>query len=240
VVTAGALTPPWSSQDGFAYRFDWGLPGLAAIGPGAGVVVVIDVLRFTTTVEIAVTRGASVVPVEPDGEAPGDALPLSPAVLPPLLHGRRCALSSTNGARVACAAVALGSAVLAGSLRNATAVATAARAIARSGPVAVVAAGERWPDGSLRPCAEDLLGAGAVLAALDPSGSISGPRCSPEAGVARAAFAWERFRIRDAIADTASARELTALGSADDLRWAGALDVSEVVPEWRDGAFRPR
>jgi len=239
-VTARTLPPPWSRQHGFAYRFDWGLPGIAAIGPDAAVVVVVDVLRFTTTVEIAVARGASVVPVDPDRETPTDTISLSPSVLPPLLHGRRCALPSANGARVALAAIALGVPVLAGSLRNATAVAAAARHLARSGPVAVVAAGERWPDGTLRPCAEDLLGAGAVLTALDPAGSISDPRCSPEAGVARAAFTWERFRIRDVVVDGASGRELAAQGAADDLRWAGALDVSAVVPEWRDGAFRPR
>ncbi len=240
MVTARPLPPPWSRQDGFAYRFDWGLSGVAAIGPDASVVVVVDVLRFTTTVEIALARGASVVPVEPDRSTPADTLSLSPAVLPPLLHGQRCALSSANGARVALAAIELGVPVLAGSLRNASAVASAARQLARSGAVAVVAAGERWPDGTLRPCAEDLLGAGAVLAALDPAGSISDPRCSPEAGVARAAFTWERFRIRDAVADATSGRELAERGAADDLRWAGALDVSAVVPEWRDGAFRPR
>ena len=51
--------------------------------------------------------------------------------------------------------------MIAGGLRNAAAVAAAA---ARAGDVVgVIAAGERWPDGSLRPAIEDLLGAG-----LDP------------------------------------------------------------------------
>ena len=63
-------------------------------------------------------------------------------------------------------------------LRNRAAV---ARSRGSRGTVAVVAAGERWPDGSLRPCAEDLWGAGAVLAALLDLGATD---LSPEARVA--------------------------------------------------------
>jgi len=51
--------------------------------------------------------------------------------------------------------------------------------------VAVIASGERWPDGSLRPALEDLLGAGAVLAALRKQ--HAGP-LSPEAAEAADCF----------------------------------------------------
>ena len=43
-------------------RFDWGPDGLAAVGAGAAVVVVVDVLRFTTAVSVAIGRGAVVLP----------------------------------------------------------------------------------------------------------------------------------------------------------------------------------
>ena len=57
--------PDWSDAHGQAaydVRFDWGPDGLDAIVAGARVVVIVDVLRFTTAVSVAVGRGAEVLP----------------------------------------------------------------------------------------------------------------------------------------------------------------------------------
>ena len=77
--------------------------------------------------------------------------------------------------------------VVAASLRKASAVGRWLhdRGYGTDRAVAVLPAGERWPDGSLRPALEDLLGAGAVLQALDASREA----CSPEAVSTRAADA---------------------------------------------------
>src|SRR3546814_3057232 len=72
----------------------------------------------------------------------------------------------------------------AGSLRNASAVAAAAQDAAAESirkRIAVIAAGEHWPGGNLRPAIEDLLGAGAIIERLQG-------RPSPEARAARAAY----------------------------------------------------
>jgi 2-phosphosulfolactate phosphatase len=137
-------------------------------------------------------------------------------------------LPSPNGSAVAAAVGTAGPVVLAGCLRNASAVARVAREAGGDGPVAVVAAGERRPDGALRPAVEDLLGAGAVLDAL-------GGRPSPEARAAVAAFR-QRDLPHDLLA-CASGRELAALGRAAEVALAAEHDVSQVVPVLRDGAF---
>ena len=49
-------------QAGHEVRFDWGPDGLRAVGAGADVIVIVDVLSFTTCVAIAVARGARVFP----------------------------------------------------------------------------------------------------------------------------------------------------------------------------------
>jgi 2-phosphosulfolactate phosphatase len=47
------------SQDPFSVRFDWGLRGAAEQAGKADVLIVVDVLSFSTCVDVAVGRGAS-------------------------------------------------------------------------------------------------------------------------------------------------------------------------------------
>ncbi len=97
--------------------------------------------------------------------------------------------------------------------------------------MSVVAAGERWPDGQLRPAVEDLWGAGAVLAAL------GGRDASPEAGAAVAAFRTVEAGLAEALLSCASGRELVDAGFAGDVELAAAHGVSQVVPVLYGDAF---
>jgi 2-phosphosulfolactate phosphatase len=224
-----------TDQDGFAWRFDWGLDGLCAVAPAADVVVLVDVLRFTTAVTVAVERGVTVTPAPlpllPSG-APGRPWALSPRWIREHPAGAQLLLASPNGAVLALAAAEAGVAtLLAGCIRNAAAVARAARS-SGAAVVAVIAAGE-----GRRAAVEDLLGAGAVLAALDPSAAISAPACSPEAAAARAAFVAARPRLAEALAGSVTGRELAATGRGEDVADAAELDVSGAVPVLRNGVF---
>lgn len=244
-------------QSAFAYRFDWGMDGLGALAPAADVVVIVDVLRFTSAVTAALEGGGIVLPLpwdHADAEAfaarhdadlaglRGNGRPsLSPTDLLAQPHVGRIVLASPNGAALSFAAREHGaSRVLAGCLRNASAVARFIhRQVGRRASVAVIAAGERWSghDGPLRPALEDLLGAGAILAALDPSGSLGEPGCSPEARAARAAFADARPRLFEALLASASGVELRGRGWDDDVATSAALDVTTVVGELIGNAF---
>jgi len=132
--------------------------------------------------------------------------------------------------------------VIAGCLRNAAAVGRFLRERGAPGPVTVIAAGERWPDGSLRPALEDLLGAGAVLAAvggtLSPGARSPGApwALSPEAEAARACYG-ATGDVAAAVAGSASGRELTEGGFGDDVSMAVEIDSCDLVPILTDGAF---
>jgi 2-phosphosulfolactate phosphatase len=244
-------------QEAFTYRFDWGLDGLGALAPGTAVVVIVDVLRFTSAVSAAVEGGSVVLPFPWRGDGAeayarehgallaGDredgGPSLSPTDLLSLATGTRLVLPSPNGSALSFAARDLGaSRVFAACLRNASAVARAARRAAAGAPIAVIAAGEHWGDatGPLRPAVEDLIGAGAVLAALDPSGAVGDPRCSPEAAAARATFLAARPRLFEALCASGSGRELLERGWEDDVAASAALDVTAVVPELIGDEFR--
>jgi 2-phosphosulfolactate phosphatase len=237
-----------AAQSDYAYRFDWGIEGLDALAAGCDVIVVVDVLRFTTAVSAATDAGAMVFPSAwNDERAAGDAVErgatltgLSPTDLLRLAPGTRLVLPSPNGSTISAAAAVRGVPfVLAGAIRNATATARRARALAHDGAIGVIAAGERWghADGPLRPAVEDLLGAGAVLHGLDPSGAVANPRCSPEAAAARAAFIEAKPSLDDALLGCASGRELVGRGCEDDVRHAAHLDATGHAAQLIDGAF---
>ncbi len=233
-------------QHGFDVRLDWGMRGLQNLLGAARTVVVVDVLSFTTSVDVAVGRGAAVLPFAgPRHEAAAFAercraraaaprasggWSLSPASLETIPAGTRLVLPSPNGSTLADTAGRHGDTVLAGCLRNASAVAAAA---GRTPPVAVIAAGERWESGPhpLRPAVEDLLGAGAVVAALQ------GLDSSPEATAAAAAFSAARHDLAAHLLAAASGRELANQGFARDVEIAAAHDVSRAVPTLVDGVF---
>jgi 2-phosphosulfolactate phosphatase len=223
-------------QGGYAYRFEWGANGLRALAPEVEVIVVVDVLRFTSAVSAAVEVGARLAGRRELGE-----LSLSPTDLLSSAAGTRLVLPSPNGAALTLTARELGAKhVLAGCLRNASVTASVARTLARrNGAIGIIGAGERWHDeaGVLRPAVEDLIGAGAILAALDPSASVSAPACSPEAAAARAAFIAARPRLHEVLAGCASGRELIARGAHDDVDTCAALDVATRAAVLFDDSF---
>lgn len=214
-------------------RCDWAERGLEAIGRDVTVVVV-DVFSFGTAVTLAAERGALVYPWPGDAEGAADfarrenailctdrsrtTFSLSPESLLDVKPGTRIVLPSLNGARLVSLAARIARAVVVASLRNAPAVARWLE-----GPVAVIAAGERWPDGTTRFAIEDWLGAGAVLASL-------GGAQSSEAQLAAAAFTSSRARLAEILAGSLSGRELIARGFSTDVALAAEYDSSAAVP----------
>lgn len=238
-------------QAEFETRFEWGLPGLQTLAPISDCAVIVDVLSFTTCVSIAVDQGAVVFPFQSKdesaaefartldahlaverGRTKGGSDPpysLSPKSMLGLTEGTRIVLPSPNGSTLSFAARDMTAVVLAGCLRNAHAVAEAARSAGRT--VAVIAAGERWAGrDELRPAVEDLLGAGAILR------SMPGTK-SPEAQNAITAFEGVSERLSEFMAQAISAKELRALGYEEDVTLSSELDVSSSVPLLRDRAF---
>ena len=245
---------PGHRQEGYAVRCEWGPTGARTVG--ADHAVVVDVLSFSTTVTCAVERGASVHPYRwRDDRASAFArdlgarlavgrleareqsgeVSLSPASMSALAPGERIVLPSPNGSTIAHTLLESGATVVAGCLRNATAVADwLAPRLTSGATVLLVPAGERWPDDSLRPAVEDLWGAGAVLHALLARGVSD---LSPEARLAATAYAAVSGRIEEELRACASGVELTENGFGSDVEIASRTDESPVVPVLADGAF---
>lgn len=202
--------PPFD-QSTYQVRLDWGLAGLERLAD-ADVVVIVDVLHFSSRLADAVLDGAEVDLAE--------AASWSVDAVAPAL---------------AVTAAAGGATVLVGGIRNASAVARTVQAVqerrqARTS-VVVIAAGERDGSNDLRFAVEDHLGAGAIIAALTDRGI---DHTSPDAAVAAEGFRALRRALGHLISASGSARDGA---DAEMVAAAAHPDAVSTVPVLRDRAF---
>jgi 2-phosphosulfolactate phosphatase len=243
------------AQRSWSTRFEWGLAGAMSVAADTGIAIVVDVLSFTTALSVGMDAGIEVLPyrwkdesaaryarehdaalaVSRSKAAPGQ-ISLSAQTIRDAEPVARLVLPSPNGSTISWHLAEHSPVVIGASLRNATAVARwiDAHRDRESTTVAVIAAGEQWPDGSLRPAIEDLWGAGAVLHALRDLGRDG---FSPEASMAAAAFEAVRDRLPDQLSASASGQELIGNGYAGDVDVAAELDSSEHVPILKGNRF---
>jgi len=208
--------PPFD-QSRYQVRLEWGVDGVRRLAH-SDIVVVVDVLRFSSTVSREVAAGRS-VPLDASAHA-----------------------VSINGAAIAAAAAEAGATVMLGCLRDASAVASAvfaeqtARAARTS--VAVIAAGEltgRERGAPVRFAVEDQLGAGAVVDALAALGI---DHTSSEAAAACEAFRGLRGAVRHLLTASGSGQELLERDARDEVLAAAEIDADATAPVLVDGVFR--
>jgi 2-phosphosulfolactate phosphatase len=165
----------------FDIRCEWAKRGVEELAPISDVIIIVDILSFSTCVEIANNRGAVVFPYDWKDESAeefarsvnaelatrrgSNRYSLSPASLIQIPENIRLVLPSPNGSYLS---LRTGKTpTLAGCFRNCRAVALTAMGYGNR--VAVIPAGEKWQDSTLRPSFEDLVGAGAIISNLQGS-----------------------------------------------------------------------
>ncbi len=214
------------------------------MAPISDVIIIVDVLSFSTSVEIATHNGAMIFPYQwRDKSAinyaqkfqaelasrerqPRQGYSLSPSSLLNIPAETRLVLPSPNGSTLS---LKTGSTLtLAGCLRNANAIAHFAQNHGKK--IAVIPAGERWLDGSVRFAVEDLIGAGAILS------NFQG-KLSPEAETAVMTFNSLKDKILTVLKQCSSGKELINRGFFQDVELAAQLNQSSCVPILRNNFY---
>ncbi len=243
------------NQSEFDIRCEWGLRGVEELAPISDVIIIIDVLSYSTCIDIAVSSGAFVYPYKyKDGSAADyakslgaeladvkrkkDGYCLSPVSLKNIPAGTKLVLPSPNGATLS---LATGNTLtLCAGLRNAKAAAEYAMSIGNKiagNKIGIIPAGERWiGDGTLRPSLEDLLGAGAVIYFLQ-SNLQSKKNLSPESKAALAVYESMKDNLPGEIKSCSSGKELIEKGFEEDVDLACELNVSECVAVLKNGGY---
>lgn len=230
-------------QAEFDLRCEWGVQGVSQLAPISDVIVIVDVLSFSTSVEIATNNGAIIYPYQwrddsaldyaksvqaelSRGRLFKDDYSLSPASLTKIPAGTKLVVPSPNGSSLTL--LTGKTPTIAGCLRNSEAVAKFAQKYGSK--IAVIPAGEKWEDDTLRPAIEDLIGAGAILSFLNDS-------LSPEAEMAVAAFHSFEKDLLAKLKKCSSGKELITKGFELDVELAAALNVSDCVPLFTENAY---
>jgi 2-phosphosulfolactate phosphatase len=218
-----------------------------------GRVVVVDVLRATSTIVEALTNGAKAVfPVDSADEAARIAQGIGRDTLllcgerkglriegfdlgnaptefsPDRVRGNSLAMTTSNGTRAFLAVAErrggkANGGILAGSFLNLTAV---ARVLADEEQGTIVCAGRDGRFGL-----DDALCAGALIQAVERAGAS--PELNDAAEAARRLPGTDRDMAR-ALARTAAGEYLASIGHGADVRFCGQVDRSSVVPRFRD------
>lgn len=246
---------PWPADA--EIHVEWGSSGAALAADRGDVVVIVDVLSFSTSIVEITARGGSAIVLAPEQIAARggrdavadelgavvvsrtrttDELSLSPASLQSMPSGTRIVVTSLNGARCVAAAAAA-PVTLVAALTNRAAAARRIDELLTEGVASrctVVPCAETWT--AAHPAAP------APTRTLRPSiedqlgagavvASLPGRRRSVEAQVSVDVFRGRRGRLSAALHRTVSGRELIANGFALDVELAARLDVHDVVPE---------
>ena len=235
------------SQQQYRCQLDWGRDGTRRAVERGDVLVIVDVLSFSTAVATAVHHGGIIYPCTQMEDISAIAqqiggetavhrrdvpqkgrFSLSPVTYLGMEPGTKVVLAGPNGAtcsRYACQV----SYLFVGSLVNAEAVALAVSRVIEKYAlnVTVIACGERWKtpleDGELRVAVEDYLGAGAILSYLQQEKS-------PEACVCAGAFLHVRDKLEQVLWECDSGRELREKGFDGDVQHASQLNMYASVP----------
>ncbi|MDF2671494.1 MAG: 2-phosphosulfolactate phosphatase [Paenibacillus sp.] len=205
-------------------------------------VIVIDVLRATSTIVTALAHDCScIIPVETVQQAkqlqtPGDRLggeryckkiagfhygnsPLE--YMSPDLAGSRVIMTTTNGTRAIQKSLKADH-VLAGCLLNASACARKAASLGKE--IAIVCAGTQDHF-----CFEDGLCAGVLVRELLQSGA--GYKNVNDVGLAMLhAFANVQGHLEEALLSSASGQKFSRMGCSEDVSFCSQLDLYSIVP----------
>jgi len=232
------------NQSDYDIRLEWGQNGVEQLSVISDVIIIVDILSFSTCVDIVTNNFASVIPYKWKDETAVEfakgknailadpkrqhstSYSLSPTSLLNVKRQEKIVLPSPNGSTLSLAT--RDTLTLCGCLRNAKVVAEYAMKAGKK--IALVPAGEQWPDGSLRPCFEDLIGAGAIIYYLN--GALS-----PESSTALSAFNAFKEDLTEGLLKCSSGKELTERGFQNDVILAAEFNCSRSAPILKNGEY---